>query len=450
MTTGSGARRVRTACSDEPASPRSERPVRAGPRGRWQLAGTRAGPHRPPVLLLALRLDQRLPGLVDGYIGPADLKTQVDMEPLRAPARLADDAAALLATIGDELAGSQRGAWLRGQVQALAMHAAVLVGDARPFEDQVAAAMGFAPTRRPDADLLAARQALDALVPGDGPLHDRLEAWDAGLEIAVERLPAVIDWLVERGRARSAALFGLPADESVRVSLVRGQPWSGYCWFDGGGRSRVDVNVDLPVRGPDLLHTIAHETYPGHHLEHAWKEAELVQAQGRMEAAILLINTPECVISEGLAEAGVALAAPLAERADLLLELFERAGLRLAEDQAAARATAERAVAMAGPRRALGAIRGNAALLRHADGRSHDEVAGYLRELGGYPTAVAEQRLAFIEHPLWRTYVFVYAEGEALVDRWLDRADSLADRTARFGRLLREPLTPADLRSPDD
>ena len=37
--------------------------------------------------------------------------------------------------------------------------------------------------------------------------------------------------------------------------------------------------------------------------------------------------------------------------------------------------------------------------------------------------------------------MFVYAEGEALLGRWLDLVPE-PDRPARFGRLLREPLTP--------
>ncbi len=95
----------------------------------------------------------------------------------------------------------------------------------------------------------------------------------------MDRLPAVVDWLVERFRERAARLFGLPPGEDLRVSLVTGQPWSGYNWYDGGGRSRVDLNTDLPVRAPELVITVAHETYPGHHLEHAWKEADLVDRQ---------------------------------------------------------------------------------------------------------------------------------------------------------------------------
>ena len=60
------------------------------------VGGTRRVPVPDAVardyLLLALRLDQHVPGLVDGFFGPADLKAQVDLEPVRSPAALAGDA----------------------------------------------------------------------------------------------------------------------------------------------------------------------------------------------------------------------------------------------------------------------------------------------------------------------------------------------------------------------
>jgi hypothetical protein len=47
------------------------------------LGGVRQVPEPDAIardyLLLALRLDQRMPGLVDGYFGPADLKARVDL-----------------------------------------------------------------------------------------------------------------------------------------------------------------------------------------------------------------------------------------------------------------------------------------------------------------------------------------------------------------------------------
>jgi hypothetical protein len=80
--------------------------------------------------------------------------------------------------------------------------------------------------------------------------------------------------------------------------------------------------------------------------------------------------------------------------------------------------------------------------MRHADGASHEESLAYLERVGRNPPRLAEKRLEFIEHPLWRTYVFVYHEGEALLRRWLEAVPA-GERPARFGRLLHEQLTPA-------
>jgi hypothetical protein len=337
--------------------------------------------------------------------------------------------------------------WLDDQLVALEAHAAALAGAALPYLDFVARCFAFRPTPRPDAEFDAAAAAIDQLLPGAGSLAERLASWDRQFEVPVEQLPGILAWLVERYRERAGALFGLPTGEDLRVSLVSGRPWTGYNWFDGGRRSRVDINTDLPIHASDLMTTVAHETYPGHHLEHSWKEADLVDQQRRLEASILLINTPECLISEGLANLGRRFVAAAAEDANLLVELYERAGLPFAADGSRAREAAERTVALSGPRHALSAVRGNAAILRHADGRTHDEVLDYLQAVGRYAPATAAKRLEFIEHPLWRTYVFVYAEGEALLARWVD-AVAADERPARFGRLLHEQLTVAALTGP--
>jgi hypothetical protein len=392
-------------------------------------------------LLLGLRLDQHIPGLVDGYFGPADLKAQVDIGQVRAPASLAADADALLGRLPDEVADERRRDWLSAQLVALRTQAAALAGDELPYVEHLTRCFAWTPHRIDDAVFEAAAADLDAVLPGPEPLADRVAGWDAQFVIAVERLPDVIDWLVLRFRERAAALFGLPEGEDLKVSLVTKQPWSGYNWYDGGGRSRVDINTDLPVRAADLVNTVAHETFPGHHLEHAWKEADLIERLGRLEASVLLINTPECLISEGLAELGYEFASPAEEEPELLVELFARARLPIAADARAARAAAERTVAMRAPRRRLRAARINAALMRHADGVSHDGTLAYLVQVARQAPPLAQKALEFIEHPLWRTYIFVYDEGEALLRRWLDVVPE-SDRAARFGRLLHEQLTP--------
>ena len=72
----------------------------------------------------------------------------------------------------------------------------------------------------------------------------------------------------------------------------------------------------------------------------------------------------------------------------------------------------------------------NAALLRHADGASAEAVLAYLERVGRFSPTIAAKRFEFNEHPLWRTYVFVYHEGEALLRQWLE-AVPVPERPAR-------------------
>lgn len=412
------------------------------------VGGVRTVPAPDPIardyLRLALRLDQHRPGLVDAYFGPADLKAEADMESLRAPARLAEDAVALRERLPREVHDPERRDWFRAQLVALETQAREAAGEPIPYEDLVARYFDRAMPRLDDVRFEAAAADLDAILPGGGLLGARLAAWDKTLTIDPGRVPAAADHLTSIFRARAGALFGLPEGEGCRISMVRDRPWAAYNWYEGGRRSRVEVNLDLPVRAADLVRTVAHETYPGHHLEAATKEARLVDGEGRAELTLLSINTPECLVREGLADLADRFAVPANDEVDLLAELFALAGLPIAADPAGTRAAAEIQTRVGRARRVLGGIGGNAALLRHLDGRSRAEVVDYLVTVGRRTPAEAGKLLDFIDHPLWRAYVFVYREGEDLLARWLELVPEV-ERAARFGRLLAEARSPSSV-----
>src|SRR5688500_1822530 len=96
-------------------------------------------------ILLALRLDQHVPGLVDGYFGPSDLKAQVDMAPLAPASRLRGDARTLLGRLDAEVADGPRRDWLAAQVRALETQAAAVAGDARPYLEHLDGCFGWVP-----------------------------------------------------------------------------------------------------------------------------------------------------------------------------------------------------------------------------------------------------------------------------------------------------------------
>ena len=402
-------------------------------------------------LTLGLRLGRHIDGLVDAYYGPRQHADRVQAEPVLPPNRLMADARALLAdidagvpldsgdgsgsgptgaTAGTDGAAPARRRWLRAQVLGLVTTAAKLNGDAIGYADEVEACYGVRPTRTPEEELLEAHRQLDEVLPGTGPLADRLVAWREAHAVPVDKLRPAIDSLAEDLRARTAALFGLPEGEHVEFELVTDQPWSGFNYYLGNLSSRVAVNTDLPVLSTSLAHLVAHEAYPGHHTEHTRKEVGLVRRRRWLEESIFLVGTPQCLLAEGLADLGLEMVMGRHPEATVA-EHLHPLGIRYDADVVGA-------VAVAGE--ALGGVRQNAAFRLHEDGADPEVVTDEVARWGLLSRDRAAKSVEFLVHPTWRAYLTCYVEGLPLCRRFVG-----GDPT-RFDRLLAEQLTPADLR----
>ena len=259
-------------------------------------------------LLLGLRLGRHVDGFVDAYYGPPRLQERVNAEPPSPPAELAREAAALGQDL-DELGDGARARWLAAQLDGLEATAARLDGAPLGFVDEVRRCYGVEPCPPSEEELAVAHSRLDELLPGSGSVSERYRAWrndrvpEEALLAAVERLRLAL-------RARTDVLFGLPAGESVDVELVSNEPWAGFNYYLGDRRSRVVLNTDVLPRAEQLPEYTAHEVYPGHHTEHAWKEALLVDGNGRLEETIFLTGTPQSLIAEGIATNALAALGP--------------------------------------------------------------------------------------------------------------------------------------------
>ena len=102
----------------------------------------------------------------------------------------------------------------------------------------------------------------------------------------------------------------LPREERIEVRLTHDQPWGAYNWYLGEARSLIEINTDLPRQVDGLVGYLAHEGYPGHHTEHALREAWQYRGRGQGEYALQLINTPESLISEAIATSALELELP--------------------------------------------------------------------------------------------------------------------------------------------
>ena len=178
-------------------------------------------------------------------------------------------------------------------------------GEPVGFVDEVAAYFQVDVALGDPAVYAAAHAELDALLPGGGTLAERYAAHRRREECPPDRLEAAVQALSSALRDRVRGRYGLPEVETVHYEVVTDQPWSGFNYYEGDYRSRVAINADLPHRLSQLPHLVAHESYPGHHTEHCRKERGLVERAGRIEHTVFLVNTPECLMAEGLADLGV-------------------------------------------------------------------------------------------------------------------------------------------------
>jgi hypothetical protein len=274
-----------------------------------------------------------------------------------------------------------------------------------------------------------AHEALAEVLPGDGPVKERYIAWQDSQIAPVATLLPAFELLTGELRNRTLQLFGLPDGESVELELVRDEPWLAFNYYLGALRSRVVFNTDLPWRSTDLLRVVAHELYPGHHTEHAWKEALLVRGAGQLEESALLVGTPQSLVSEGIASLAPEIVAG-GELDTLAAPLLRALGVPYEPELAAAVRLQSEALSRVGP---------NAAYLLHEQGLPFEEVREYSRRWLLASDERVDKVLQFITDETWRAYVFCYTEGLTLCRGFV------GDDRARFHRLLTEQLVPGDL-----
>ncbi|HEX2110501.1 MAG TPA: hypothetical protein VHF67_03010 [Gaiellaceae bacterium] len=372
-------------------------------------------------LRLGLQVGRHVEGIVDAYYGPPDVAAAVEAEPPVEPRTLASAADALL----DELEDG----WLRDQVVGLRTYAGVLAGEPVPYADEVEGCYGVRPVHTDEAVFAAAHERLETLLPGEGPLAERYERWEKSIRVPPERVEGTVAAVVEGARAWTRAVVELPAGEDVILEIVHDKPWLAFCEYLGRFRSRIAVNVDLPMSALELLHLTIHETYPGHHAERCAKEHALVRGRGLLEETLVLVPTPQSLVSEGIAEVA----------AQLLLESDGGPVLAALARDAGVDFDLGHALAVERAREPCGWADVNAALMLHDGAATEAEAQAYLERWALITPQLAAHMIRFVTEPTSRTYVLNYSAGRELCRSYV------GGKPERFRRLLSEQVRVRDL-----
>ncbi|MBA4307944.1 MAG: hypothetical protein C0429_14535 [Sphingopyxis sp.] len=379
---------------------------------------------------------------VDAYYGPATLQEAAKAAPRSLDALLAD-ARALTVKIDQSLpsiksdSDLRRARALRGMLVAAETRLQMLQGKKFRFDDEAKGQFATIPDLKPLAHYDALLTDLEKLMPGEGSLASRVDAFNDRYIIPKDKLQPVFDAAIAECKRRTAQHIALPQGEIFTMEFVTGKTWSGYNYYKGNYKSLIQINTDLPIRISRAVDLGCHEGYPGHHVLNLLVEERLARAKGWNEYEVNPLYSPTSVLSEGSANYGIDLAFPGPERLAFERDvLYPLAGLdpktaeafwtmqQMTEDLSGARLTIAK---------------------MYLDGEIDRSKAVQLtQKYLLLSPARAEQSVGFTDH--YRSYVINYGWGKDLVRSYIERGNpNMATRWSRMEKILSEPTQPADL-----
>ncbi|OZA75826.1 MAG: hypothetical protein B7X77_06710 [Caulobacter sp. 39-67-4] len=410
------------------------------------LAASAGGPKLDVIardfVALTLEAGEREPGYVDAYYGPKEWAAAAKANPRAVPALKAEAIRLTAATKAVDDASltpdeRRRKAFMLGQLKAAETRLAMLEGQKFSFQDEAEGLFSVRPPIKPleSFDPILAR--IDKLVPGDGDLAARVDAFQNKYVIPADKLDAVMKAGIAACKARTQAHIKLPKDEKGDRASVTGKRWSGYNGYKGGAHSLIEINTALPVAISRAVDLGCHEGYPGHHVLNAMLEDKLTNAKGWVEFSVYPLYSPQSLIAEGSANYGIALAFPGAEKVKFEREqLYPLAGLDPK--------TADTYDALMAAKADLASSENTIADAYLSGKMDKPAAIAALAKYGLSSVARAEKRLSFIE--TYRSYVINYNLGQEMVRAHVERAGPSQDaRWKAMEAVISEPTTPADL-----
>jgi hypothetical protein len=391
---------------------------------------------------MTLEIGERDPGYVDAYYGPKEWADAAKAAP-----RSLDDLAVAAGALSGRVAAvdpsrldqmeRRRRDFLLAQLRAAQTRLRMVRGEKLSFSEEAQGLFGVRVELKPLSSYDASLARIEKLVPGSGPLAERVEAFQDRFTIPKERLKPVFDVAIAECKRRTAGRIALPPGETFKMEFVTGKSWSGYNYYQGNYNSLIQINTDLPIRISRAVDLGCHEGYPGHHVLNALLEQRLTKQRGWVEFSVYPLYSPQSLIAEGSANYGIDLAFPGADRLRYETQaLYPLAGLPTAK--------AEEYLALLAAMDDLTGARFTIAR-EYLEGRIDRAQAIQLTQKYQLVSRKrAEQLTDFTEQ--YRSYVINYGLGKDKVRDYVEAAG--ADASARWAameRVVSEPTLPSDL-----
>lgn len=253
------------------------------------------------VALQAWKLDP-LPREMYGVFSraPKNLEAEVERMPEPTNAGLRAEIRELQGLLAKATGSKSRRDWLSKHLTAVDTRLRLLAGERFALNEEARLLFDLQITPVSQEQLEASRAELDRLLPGKGTLNERLQAWINSSRIPDDKIEVAARLALAESRRRTRQTLKLPPEERVTLKFERGAPYGGWAEPRGGGHTVLHINLDRPITLGWLMHFIAHEGYPGHHVALALLEQTATEFP---ERRVLPPLSPSNTLLEGGADA---------------------------------------------------------------------------------------------------------------------------------------------------
>ncbi len=385
-------------------------------------------------ILLGLRINKHINGYVEHYYGPPKLKKIVDSEELSSPNKLFNNWKNLKTKFQKQDIEKKRYRFLDSTLTAIKTILRKLKGESISYLEQVKNFFNFEPVLYEDAFFYDLAKKAEELYKGNGTISERIKRIAIQRRIPSDRLIDLNMKAIQITKMRTKEVFPklLPDNEKIEIAGVEDQSWHMYCWYKGNYISKIEINKSNTHFWTHLIFNACHEGYPGHHTERAVREKLLYRKKDYFESSILLIYSPEMVISEGI---GVTAESVIFSPKDSIRSVIELIHTFFKIDD-----SIENLISQNEIRRGFRRFESNLAYHKHVNKWDDKKLADYAKSIKVMPNTSIRAHLRFISDKLWAPYVMTY-QGERLITEKYGIRPSPKD----FRRLLTEQTLPSDL-----
>ncbi|MEP7263879.1 MAG: hypothetical protein ABI772_05255 [Bacteroidota bacterium] len=335
---------------------------------------------------------------------------------------------------------NNRAKWMSGQLTAFTCRIKMFSGEIISFDKQTKELFGVDVPVYNEDYLRSLLNQLNAVLPGQGSINNRYQELANHFIIPKEKLDTLLKVTIAESKKRTKQHFILPANEDFKLEYVTDKPWSGYNWYQGNYKSRIQFNTDVTSYVDRIIDIASHEGYPGHHVYNSGLEKELYHDKGWVEVSLYPLFCPQSLIAEGSANYGVEMAFPGDERMNFaknhLLNLagIDTTGLYIYFNALAIKGKLQNA-RMEVARRVT-------------DGKmTEPEATRWLMEYALYNEKDAVRYISFIKK--YQAYVINYTYGMDLVQHYIEGygevKNNMQQRWKLFQWLLTNEVMPSDL-----